>query len=96
MFIPQLALVFASLSITTLCGNARHAQDVDALSILSIAPKSTGADLSKQKLRPTMAAVHDCLCIIFSNGGVCSVLASQDGQPCTCSGADKGVTRCPR
>jgi hypothetical protein len=55
MFTPRLALVFASLSITTLCGNASHAQDVDALSILSLggtAPKSTGADLSSLKLRP--------------------------------------------
>jgi hypothetical protein len=99
MFTPRLALVFASLSITTLCGNASHAQDVDALSILSLgrtAPKSTGADLSSLKLRPTMAAVQYCQCIIFNNGGICSVPATQDGQPCTCSGSDTGVTKCPR
>ena len=100
MFTPRLALVFASLSITTLCGNASHAQDVDALSILSLggtAPKSTGADLSSLKLRPTMAAVQICQCIIFNNGGICSVPASRDDESCTCPGTapNTGVTKCP-
>ena len=87
MFIPRLALVFASLSIIPLWGNESHAQDVDALSILSTAPMSTGA---------TVAAAQYCQCIVFNNGGICSVPALGDGQPCTCPGLGTGVTKCPR
>ena len=95
MFSPRLALVFAFLSITTLYGSASHAQDVD-LSLGGTAPKSTVADLSSFELGLTMAAAQYCQCVIFNNGGICSVPALGDGQPCTCSGSDTGVTKCPR
>jgi hypothetical protein len=96
MFMPRLTLVFASLSILPLWGNESHAQDVDALSILPTAPMSTGADLSNLKFRATVAAAQYCQCIVFNNGGICSVPALGDGQPCTCSGLGTGVTKCPR